>query len=350
MWPATRNVHTMLWTYNYTCRKDTTSDEFCAPAFDAWVNGDETVSGCSDCVLGTFQLQLGHDIGWDDDLADTFSSMTSSCKATGYPLTSPPPNHITATRTATQLPVSTTRSGAPTELCTTTYTVKEGDDCHSIGLSEKVSTINLLWLNGLQSDCTNFPGPGAELCMPHQCDVYTVESGDSCYGIAEAHDWKFDVGQLKRWNKNIDKHCRNLESLVGSQLCVTYPGHEEDSRKIALTQSHAPIPTTVANATYSPCMGYYEAQTDDTLASVIKALHLQSFIFFYLNPVRKVVIRSNNRIRRLTHVPDPLRGSTCMSGTRCQLLRTSSRQPCDVAGKWSFWCMRRSASKACELL
>lgn len=80
-YPATFTVENLLWTFNFTCRRDPTSGDWCAPIFDAWADGDAPKSSCSDCVLGTFQEQLNFPLGYDDELASSFSSLTSSCSA-----------------------------------------------------------------------------------------------------------------------------------------------------------------------------------------------------------------------------------------------------------------------------
>lgn len=78
--PATYNLDYFLFTYNYTCRKDTSTNAWCAQQFDLW--GNQTTPSanetCSDCVLGTLQLQLDSPFGYDVTEAGNFTSMTSS--------------------------------------------------------------------------------------------------------------------------------------------------------------------------------------------------------------------------------------------------------------------------------
>jgi LysM repeat protein len=177
VYPITATVDALLYTYNYTCRRDADTGGFCAPIFDSWANGNASDESCSDCVLGTYQLQLGNSLGYNDDLAANFSSLTSSCQATGYAVTSPPPNIISATVTAT------TTAIAPTKSCASIYTVKSGDDCHTISTSQNVSLNQMLYFNNLEAGCTDFPSLGVELCMPHTCQIYTVQANDTCSGI-----------------------------------------------------------------------------------------------------------------------------------------------------------------------
>ncbi|KAL2007610.1 hypothetical protein VTN00DRAFT_9048 [Thermoascus crustaceus] len=240
-YPATFTAKTLLWTYNFTCRRDPKSGDFCAPVFDAWGDGNAPNQSCSDCVLGTYQEHLNFPLGYDGDLASSFSSLTSSCSATNYPVTSPPPATIPQNTTAT---ATSTAATAP-KSCASTYTVKEGDDCHSISRSQNVSLANMLYLNNLEAGCTHFPGACTELCMPHKCEIYTVKKDDSCYGIVEAHNNAFTMSQLASWNVDINKGCDNFEMLVGHEICVSYPGNGTGPSSAAV-----PVPST-ARPTFS---------------------------------------------------------------------------------------------------
>ncbi|KAI3394215.1 hypothetical protein diail_3030 [Diaporthe ilicicola] len=91
--------------------------------------------------------------------------MTQSCQATGYAVTSPPPNYINATQTATA------RTSSPTAH------VAEG-------LDERDALLPVD--NNLEAGCTQLPAAGAQLCMPPSCDVYTVQANDTCWGIVDS--------------------------------------------------------------------------------------------------------------------------------------------------------------------
>ncbi|KAK7960828.1 hypothetical protein PG996_011470 [Apiospora saccharicola] len=135
--PVTHTVDTLIWTFNYTCKRDASTGELCAPIFDGWANDNTGAPGaCTDCVLGTYQLQLSNALGYDDDLASRFAALTSSCHATGYAVTVPPPNTISApTTTATAAATAASRpAAADNKSCASMYTVREGDDCHSISI------------------------------------------------------------------------------------------------------------------------------------------------------------------------------------------------------------------------
>ncbi|GES60637.1 LysM-domain-containing protein [Aspergillus terreus] len=252
-YPVTFTVETLLWTYNFTCYRDQETGEFCAPVFDAWGDGKAPKQSCSDCVLRTFQQQLNFPLYYDDDLASSFTSLTSSCSATNYPVTSPTP--VTVPRNTTATVTSTTASA--TKTCASTYTIKEGDDCHSISRSQNVSLANMLYLNNLEAGCTHFPGAGTKLCMPHQCEIYTVKEDDSCYGITEAYNRTFTMSQLVSWNVDINRGCNNLEILVGHQICVSYPGN-------ATRPSSAVAPAPTMALPTGPCWNFEEGLIDTT--------------------------------------------------------------------------------------
>ncbi|KAF2717774.1 carbohydrate-binding module family 50 protein [Polychaeton citri CBS 116435] len=255
--------------------------DFCAPVFDAWANGNDSSDSCSSCVLGSYQMQLGYSLGYDSDLAGNFSSLTASCQATGYPVTSPTAitvdgSALTASSMATTIPTS----------CATTYTVRDGDDCHSISKAQGVSTNNMLYLNGLEAGCTNFPGAGAQLCMPHHCLIYTVETNDTCYGIVGVYNGSFTMSQLVSWNIDISRDCGNLNLQVGNQICVSFPGNTTASEATApaSTATEALVPTNVVSGTNTDCGKYYLVQAGDTCASITQRQGISLQDFYFLNP------------------------------------------------------------------
>ncbi|OQO13611.1 hypothetical protein B0A48_01840 [Cryoendolithus antarcticus] len=102
---------------------------------------------------------------------------------------------------------------------------------------------------------------GANLCMPHTCDIYTVKANDTCYGISQAYDIAFTNSQLISWNIDINRGCDNLELLVDNQI--------------------SPIPTNVVDGTNTKCGKYYEVRGGDTCAGITNNLGiaLSDFIF-----------------------------------------------------------------------
>jgi len=247
-YPITATIDALLWTYNFTCRRDSASGEFCAPKFDVWANGNGSDLGCSECVLGTYQLQLSNALGYDNELAGNFSSLASSCHAANYPVTSPPSNSLNSTATAT------TTSAPPEKSCCSNYTIEAGDDCHKISNAQRVSTNDLLYLNNLQGGCANFPEPGRTLCMPRTCEVYTVRANDTCSKITNSGN--LTNTQLIAWNVDINRGCNNLDQLVGMQICISSPGEADTATAInasALrTQALQPTNPCVGGTTFGP--------------------------------------------------------------------------------------------------
>jgi len=102
-------------------------------------------------------------------------------------------------RTTSTLPMTlpTATPTTPTPCAGDEYEIEEGDDCHSISLSEGIGTGWLLMDNNLPAWCDSFPTEGT-LCLVNKCDVVTVEEGDTCHSIAFAAEIT-DV-QLHAWN------------------------------------------------------------------------------------------------------------------------------------------------------
>lgn len=283
VYPITATIDVLIWAYNYTCRRDATTGDFCQPIFDSWASGNASDEACSDCVLGTYQLQLSSAMVYEDELASNFSSMTSSCQATGYPVTSPTPLYINATATAT---ATTTSSAAPSNSCVSNYTVQVSDDCHSISTAQQVSTSEMLYFNNLEAGCTNFPVAGTSLCMPHTCEVYTVQQNDTCWALAQASKGTFSVAQLVSWNIDISSGCENLALLVGNQICLTFPGEMPvvSATGAAATASLAPVPTDVVEGTNTNCSKYYQVGDDDSCALIAQIYSISLADFYFLNP------------------------------------------------------------------
>ncbi|KAK8108792.1 hypothetical protein PG984_014593 [Apiospora sp. TS-2023a] len=243
--PVTYTVDALLWAYDWSCKRDPPTGEFCAPIFDKWTwTKDHTApAACTDCVLGTYQRRLGNALGYFEDLASSFAALISSCHATaGYAVTVPPPNTIDAATAAAAM----ARQEAVAKSCASMYTVQEGDDCHSISIAQRVSTNALLYLNDLEAaGCAHFAPAGTRLCMPPSCDVYTVQPNDtSCWAIRVAHRYNFNIMELLSWNVDISNDCDNLEELTGHQICVSWPGgitpeEEEDAMTVSASAAIA---------------------------------------------------------------------------------------------------------------
>ncbi|KND88572.1 hypothetical protein TOPH_06753 [Tolypocladium ophioglossoides CBS 100239] len=278
--PATHNVDQLLFTYNYTCLRDGTTKKFCAPLVDQWSSdGPTSEQSCSECMLRTFQVELNSPFGYDDDFASYYSSLTSSCGVTNYPITSPPP--FTVSRTAT----TSSSSASPSASCASHYTVKDGDDCLSVSKAQSVSTVMLRFQNGITADCSNFPKAGTSLCMPASCELYTLQANETCYGISQAHNSSFTVTQLISWNPDINRGCSNLEAITGTQLCISAPGGSgkpDVTVTISTTAEPTPAPSNVVNGTNPRCAKYYQVAPGDNCGSVTVMMGISLRDFYFL--------------------------------------------------------------------
>ena len=174
----------------------------------------------------------------------------------------------------------------PSKECSNTYTVQDGDDCHSISVAQQVSTNDLLYLNNLEAGCTDFPGPGTQLCMSHTCQIYTVQENDTCYGIVQSWNNTFTISQLASWNIDINRDCDNLEQLVGDQICLSFLGNTSVPTQTAAptASTPAPVPTNVVSGTKTRCARYYTVVAGDSCALISQREDISLPDFYFLNP------------------------------------------------------------------
>lgn len=195
-----------------------TTAQFCDPQLLAWSNQSylTTNQSCSDCWLGVLTLQLGNPLGYDDNLASNFVSLTSSCNATAYGFTSPTAYALNSTSTA----VPSTITAVPPPACTGSYTVGDADDCISVSKTLNVSTYNLLYYNNIDIYCQNFAAAvGENLCIPPQCEIYTWQALDTCDSVVSGFTG-MTVPQFLAWNPNLNSLCQNAPAFTGYQVCI----------------------------------------------------------------------------------------------------------------------------------
>jgi len=105
--------------------------------------------------------------------------------------------------------------------CVRQYTVKPGDYCDKISVSQGVSTYQLAVINNgiINPQCTNLV-PNESICLGYQgedcTNVYTIALGDTCYSIAAAHN--VNTTLIHENNPQINPDCSNI--YVGEVLCV----------------------------------------------------------------------------------------------------------------------------------
>ncbi|KAL4966909.1 uncharacterized protein BDV14DRAFT_207712 [Aspergillus stella-maris] len=177
------------------------------------------------------------------------------------------------------------------------YTVVSGDTCAGIARAHDIPRGSLVFMNDLRSDCANLR-VGQTLCLPISCQLYPVHIGASCVEIAE--DNEITVDALFEWNQFLNVYCTNL--LAGDQICVAEPG--------ALPPTHPPVTTNTvttitatasktgpayATATVEPpgsvprgttrnCGEYYQVRRGDYCDSIADRFSIGLQLFEDINP------------------------------------------------------------------
>lgn len=193
---AQERINSFLDTFTRTCVKDpycalyppiallmltklySATKDFCYEIMRSWPAAENMKSeqNCSNCLLGLMQLQLSSEFTYDDEVALEFSSMTESCQKTCFE-----PQVLTGI--STNQTIIITFSATPTQDCVSTHVIEEDDTCNGICQTNNVSTDALTQANGLFAYCHKFPKAGTELYIPEECDIYTVNSKDTCWTI-----------------------------------------------------------------------------------------------------------------------------------------------------------------------
>ncbi|KAK3687974.1 hypothetical protein B0T22DRAFT_141962 [Podospora appendiculata] len=220
--PLLISAISVLIKWRHLTRTHNSAGQYCLPLFQAYNTGNTTSPSnlCSACNLKIWQAVVSSPFGYDTDVAADYSSLTSSCKSTGYPITSPTSYALGTTVIST---ATTTYTGvAPTYTCESTYTIQKNDTCLSISQAKQVSTFYLLFANKLPAFCTGFPAAGTGLCIPKKCNVHTVAPWDTCSNLAISSN--VTVDQLVSYNPNLNSKCGNLRSLLGYVICLSPPG------------------------------------------------------------------------------------------------------------------------------
>ena len=80
-YPATYIAERYLYFYDVSCYRDKSSAQFCDAVVAGWRNetGGSAAHSCEDCWLGPMSVQLSSPIGYDDERARNFASLTRSC-------------------------------------------------------------------------------------------------------------------------------------------------------------------------------------------------------------------------------------------------------------------------------
>ncbi|KAF4160012.1 hypothetical protein CNMCM6936_004141 [Aspergillus lentulus] len=288
-YPATFIVDNYLLTYQLSCRKDGATGEYCDPQILTWSNQTfmNDTQLCSDCWLGGLAVQLGSPLSYDAGLEDKFSSLSSSCNATGYSYTSPTAYALNATATTPSATVTAT----PAPTCTGSYVVQSADDCNSVAKALSVSTYSLLSDNSLDIYCQNFATMvNSSLCIPPQCETYTWQALDTCNTVVGGLG-NVTLAQFLAWNPNFNSLCQNGVNFIGYEVCISPPGgyvnqtsDGDDSMPMTSVTTPVPAPTNAMTGSNAHCSHWYTVVEGDTCASVSIANSISLTDFYFLNP------------------------------------------------------------------
>ena len=171
---------------------------------------------CSSCVIGLIQQSQGTSFSnYDASVASQWSTVQSTC-GINSPIDVQP-----LTTNVTNFPGYAPSNYTTSSQCMSgvQYSVKQGDDCQKIAISQNIATGTLISINNLLPDCSDLLS-GASLCLPQTCSTYVTQPNDDCYSIAASQGISYV--QLISYNPTLNPSCTNL--LSGVNLCVGQPG------------------------------------------------------------------------------------------------------------------------------
>jgi hypothetical protein len=205
----------MAWNHSDIVAGRGTGD-YCDTIVSGWLNKTNnnisaftTAQNCSSCEIEVMQYQLNSSLGYDSDVAKTFSSLTSSCGATTYTWATPTTYALNATAVAT--------SAVKCSNSTKAYVIQSNDTCVTISGATSVSTYGLINTNQIDIACNSLPAVGGSICLPSTCSTYQLQYVDTCDSLVSSLN--ITKAQLLAWNPNINTGCSNLASWRGWYLC-----------------------------------------------------------------------------------------------------------------------------------
>ncbi|GKZ42130.1 hypothetical protein AbraIFM66951_000837 [Aspergillus brasiliensis] len=293
-YPATYMTENFYYNWQISCYQDASTGEYCDLIIADWQNQTNTTSSnhsCADCILGPMKLQLESPLWTDEEWAEDFASLTSSCSATGYAWTSPTAYALNTSATATSTATltgsasasSTSSTTTSSSTCTSMYTVQANDTCNSIAVAQNVSTYNFIVANNLNILCGNLPAVGEDVCIPEGCNSTTLLSGDTCLEMES--NWNASLAQVLAWNPIFDSSCDNLYLFLGWQICSGPPGGWTIASKgAAATTTVAAVPTNAVTSSNKDCGEWYTVSSGDDCATITDNAGISLADFYFLNP------------------------------------------------------------------
>ncbi|KIJ15737.1 hypothetical protein PAXINDRAFT_11330 [Paxillus involutus ATCC 200175] len=134
------------------------------------------------------------------------------------------------------------------QACTRSYTIQEGDICDSISAVQSVSTYQLavVNINTIDAGCDNLV-PGASICLGwtgQDCSTtYVVKQDDNCDDISGAYGINSTILYMN--NPQINQDCSNI--YVGEVLCTANTVQVPPAPGGTIPASAIPATATPAN-------------------------------------------------------------------------------------------------------
>ncbi|KAF7288352.1 hypothetical protein HMN09_01397600 [Mycena chlorophos] len=245
--------------YNVQCLKDSTSGKFCSDVIDGFNATDGIPSLpndelCSFCTLSILNTTLLNSVLYSPSLESLYDNIATKCGV--------PPFNATLISSPVVSPgmpfgVNGTSSAvAQCELLGRNVTVSAETSCEDVAAHNSVSYYDVYISNSLAStNCTVLAN--TRLCLPQACTPYTIAANDTCADIADANN--ITSTQLLSYNPNLGNACQNIDSSVGTVICVSphggFPnvtvsgGGAGAPSGPATTLAPVPTPTVVAKPT-----------------------------------------------------------------------------------------------------
>ena len=150
--------------------------------------------------------------------------------------------------------------------CTGSFVpVPTGSSCDDVALANRVSTDNLLMVNGLYAGCANWPAGLKKVCIEQSCTPYRIQENETCVDVSIAYN--ITLTQLVSWNPSVDPACANWNHKVGHIICISDPGNYSEPKPHEgggpIPTNAAPAPTDAAKGSSSRCGKWYEIQPRD---------------------------------------------------------------------------------------
>ncbi|KAF9888671.1 hypothetical protein FE257_008429 [Aspergillus nanangensis] len=272
-YPATFIIDRYIYATDLSCLKDPSTGQYCDILIASWSNQTEYTrdQNCSACELGIGKLQNQSPFGFNKASGEEFSSLTSSCSATGYYYSTPTSYALNST---TALP-------SPT-CAVASYTIQPNDTCVVISGANNVSTYGLINVNGFDLQCALLPAVGQNICLSRPCRTYQLNMGDTCDFLTK--NLSISMAQLLAWNPMINTGCSNLASWRGWYLCASSPNGMTTVPVGSGVTTAAPVPTDAQGQSNKYCGQWYLVKQGDYCARLSLKFSISLPDFYFLNP------------------------------------------------------------------